>query len=109
MSKLPNLRDTYSGTMGDSNLRRRPNANDLDEYMQALNNPKPPVFETVERISNCQAWVVRDTANNMICLQSYYTIVSIKVGNGSKDLANYSSTTSRHQCYFRRWCSECEG
>ena len=109
MSKLPDFRNTYARTIGESNLRQRPNANDLSEYKHALNDPKPPVFETVERINNCQAWVVRDVANNMICLQSYYTIVSIKVGNGSKDLGNYSSTTSRHQSYFRDWCSKCEG
>lgn len=109
MSKLPDFRDRYSGTMGESNLRKRPKASDLDEYKHALNDPKPPVFETVERINNCQAWVVRDIANNMICLQSYYTIVSIKVGNCSKDLGKYSSTTSRHQYEFRRWCSKCEG
>ena len=105
-NKLPNYRDTYGGRAGDSDLRARPEPNDLSDYLKSLQDPKTPVFEEVERIRTTRAWVVRDTANHMICLQSYYTIVSVKVGDGSKDLANFSSTTSRQQCYFREWCED---
>ena len=92
--------------MGDSSLRKRPEPNDLDDYLKSLQEPKKPIFEEVERIRNTRSWVVRDTANKMICLQSYFTIVSVKVGDSSKDLANFSSTTSRQQCYFRDWCEK---
>ncbi len=105
-NKLPNYRDTYGGKIGDSTLRSRPEPNDLDDYLKHLQDPKTPVFEEVERIRNSSSWLVRDTANHMICLQSYFTIVSVKVGARSKDLANFSSTTARQQCWFMRWCSE---
>lgn len=105
-NKLPNYRDTYGGSMGDSNLRSRPEPNDLDDYIKSLQDPKTPVFEEVERIRNTRSWAVRDTANHMICLQSYFTIVSVKVGASSKDLANFSSTTSRQQYWFWQWCKE---
>ena len=104
--KLPNYRDSYGGQIGDSDLRARPNPNDLSDYLKSLQDPKTPVFEEVERIRNTRSWGVRDTANTMICLQSYFTIVSVKVGASSKDLANFSSTTSRQQCYFRQWCED---
>lgn len=105
-NKLPNYRDTYGGRAGDSDLRARPEPNDLSDYLKSLQEPKKPVFEEVERIRNTRSWVVRDTANKMICLQSYFTIVSVKVGATSKDLANFSSTTSKQQCYFREWCED---
>lgn len=105
-NKLPNYRDSYGGQIGDSNLRARPEPNDLSDYLKSLQEPKRPYFEEIERIRNTRSWVVRDTANHMICLQSYFTIVSVKVGATSKDLANYSSTTSKQQCYFREWCKD---
>ena len=105
-NKLPNYRDTYGGRAGDSDLRKRPKPNDLSDYLKSLQEPKTPIFEEVERINYTRSWVVRDIANHMICLQSYYTIVSVKVGDSSKDLANFSSTTSKHQCDFRQWCKE---
>lgn len=103
---LPNYRDSYGGQIGDSHLRARPEPNDLSDYLKSLQEPKTPRFEEVERIRNTRSWVVRDTANKMICLQSYYTIVSVKVGASSKDLANFSSTTSKQQCLFWRWCKD---
>lgn len=103
-NKLPNYRDSYGGQVGDSNLRKRPEPNDLSDYLKSLQDPKKPVFEEVERIRNTRSWVVRDTANKMICLQSYYTIVSVKVGATSKDLANFSATTSKQQWWFWDWC-----
>lgn len=105
-NKLPNYRDSYGGQAGESNLRKRPEPNDLSDYLKSVREPKTPVFEEIERIRNTRSWVVRDTANKMICLQSYFTIVSVKVGASSKDLANFSATTSRQQCYFREWCKD---
>ena len=105
-NKLPNYRDTYGGRTGDSDLRKRPMPNDFSDYLKSLQEPRTPIFEEVERIRNTRSWVVRDLANHMICLQSYYTIVSVKVGASSKDLAIFSSTTSRQQWYFREWCED---
>lgn len=63
-----------------------------------------PKFDHAEPIGSCQAWIVRDVANNVIALQSYNTIVSVCRGNGRKPvrLRRYSVTTSKHQCYFDR-------
>jgi hypothetical protein len=105
-NKLPNYRDTYGGHMGDSTLTKRPEPNALDDYIKSLQDPKTPKFEEVERIRNTRAWVVRDTANHMICLQSYFTIVAVKLGASSKDLANFSATTAKQQRYFMDWCRE---
>ena len=71
------------------------------EYLAALESPKRPVWEEICQIDSCQAWVVKDTANDVICLQSYYTIVSIKMGDEILDLGRWSNTTSRHQSKFR--------
>jgi len=74
-----------------------------EEYLEALESPKRPVWEEICQIDSCQAWVVKDTANDVVCLQSYYTIVSIKMGNEIHHLGRWSSTTSHHQSKFRRY------
>lgn len=79
-------------------------ATDYSLYLSNLQDPKTPVFEVVERIANKNAWVVRDTANGNICLQSYRTIVSMKVGDSTVDFGIFSNTTTRHQGDFRAWC-----
>ena len=48
---------------------------------------------------------VKDVANDLVCLQSYYTIVSVMIGDEAVDLGKWSPTTGRHQCEFRRWCA----
>lgn len=73
---------------------------ETSEYLSKLENPKEPVWELVEQIGNKQAWVVRDTANDILCLQSYHTIVSMKVGDEHVSLGHWSRTTSAHQSAF---------
>lgn len=69
---------------------------------------KEPHFELVEELDvgrgsfngAGQAWVVRDTANGLTCLQSYRTIVSVMLGGHVRHLGKWTRTTSRHQCRF---------
>ena len=81
-----------------------------DIYLSKLENPESPRWEPIMELNvgrgsfagAGQAWVVRDTANGIVCLQSYATIVSIYLGNGrTLDLDRWSRTTSRHQSAFR--------
>lgn len=82
------------------------------EYFKSLENPNHPKFELVEELEvghtgfdgSGHAWVVRDTENDVICLQSYLTIVSVKAGDDSVDLGKWSRTTTRHQFRFSAWC-----
>lgn len=76
---------------------------ETDEYLSRLENPKTPVWEEICQIDSCQAWVVRDTANDVVCLQSYNTIVSMKMGNEIVHLGKWSVTTSCHQGKFYRF------
>lgn len=75
---------------------------ETDEYLSRLESPKTPVWEEICQIDACQAWVVRDTANDVVCLQSYHTIVSMKMGDEIVELGKWSRTTSNHQ---RKFCS----
>jgi hypothetical protein len=77
---------------------------EIEKYIATLESPKTPVWKLVEPIGNKQAWVVRDVANGVVALQSYWTIVSVKMGDGSVDLGKWSPTTGSHQSAFRRWC-----
>ena len=77
---------------------------ETEKYMAMLESPKAPVWELVEALGNKQAWVVRDVANGVVALQSYWTIVSVKMGCEAVDLGKWSPTTGRHQYEFRRWC-----
>ena len=81
-----------------------------DIYLSNLENPQSPRWEVLEELEmggsgfsgSGHAWIVKDTVNGMICLQSYATIVSIYVGNGqTQDLGKWSPTTSRQQNRFR--------
>lgn len=81
---------------------RRYSITDTKAYLERLEYPATPVWEEVCQIDSCQAWVVRDTANGLVCLQSYSTIVSFKVGGETVHLGRWSNTTSRHQAKFAR-------
>lgn len=76
---------------------------ETEEYLSRLESPKTPVWEEICQIDSCQAWVVRDTANDVVCLQSYNTIVSMKMGNEIVHLGKWSPTTSHHQSKFHRF------
>ena len=72
------------------------------KYLERLQDPKQPVFRKVKALNtNGTAWVVEDTANGFICLQSYSTIVSFVVDGQVIDLGKWSVTTSKHQGQFR--------
>ena len=97
----------YGGTMGVGHMSFEP-ASDTKVYLEYLEDPKTPVFEKVCRLGHKNAWVVRDTANGLVCLQSYRTIVAIKNGSDSIDLGKFSVTTTSHQSKFSSWCRECK-
>ena len=81
-------------------------------YLNSLENPKNPKFELIGELDvgkgsfsgSGNAWVVRDTENGVVCLQSYATIVSVQTGSESVDLGKWSRTTSLHQRRFSSWC-----
>ena len=80
------------------------------DYAKLFNEEmfKYPQFELVEELdvgrgSFCgagHAWVVRDTANGLTCLQSYGTIVSVVLGGHVRHLGKWTKTTSFHQSRF---------
>ena len=76
---------------------------ETEAYLKQLENPKTPEWEVITQIDSCQAWVVKDTANDIVCLQSYNTIVSMVVGNEIVHLGKWSPTTSHHQSKFYRF------
>lgn len=80
----------------------------LSEYREFVEGYKTPVFVKVKRLGSGNCWVLRDTANGTIVLQSYRTVVGMKVGATSDtiEFAKYSNTTNKHQSKFRKWCSE---
>lgn len=84
-------------------MRQYAITNDSD-YLDALESPKTPVWELIEQLGSKQAWAVRDTANGIVCLQSYHTIVSYKAGDETVHLGRWSVTTSRHQSEFACRC-----
>lgn len=80
-------------------------ATDCRVYLEHLENGRSPEFEKICRIGSKNAWVVRDTVNNVICCQSYRTIVAMKVGDSAVDFGRWSMSTTRHQGDFRSWVS----
>lgn len=81
-------------------------ATDVRVYREHLENSLPPAFEKICRIGCKNAWVVRDYVNNIICLQSYRTIVAMKAGDTAVDFGRWSNSTTRHQSDFRSWVSK---
>ena len=80
-------------------------ATDVRVYREHLENSLPPAFEKICRFNSKNAWVVRDYVNHVICLQSYSTIVAMKVGDTAVDFGRWSNSTTRHQGDFRAWVS----
>lgn len=80
-------------------------ATDVRVYREHLENSLPPAFEKICRIGSKNAWVVRDYVNGNICLQSYRTIVAMKLGDTAVDFGRWSVTTTNHQSAFSSWCS----
>lgn len=77
----------------------------MSEYLDKLENPSTPEWELVKKLNtNDTAFVVRDTANGITCLQSYSTIVSMQAGAEDIRLGRWSVTTSKHQGMFGVWC-----
>lgn len=77
-------------------------------YLNKLENPEHPDFELVAELDVGRgsfngaghAWVVYDRANGVECLQSYGTIVSVRIGGQVEHLGKWTPTTSRHQCRY---------
>lgn len=74
------------------------------DYLAKIGSRNPRInWELVRQIGACQAWIVRDTANNRVCLQSYSTIVSYVTDTGTPvRLGKWTTTTSKHQTLFDR-------
>lgn len=75
---------------------------ETNAYTKATKITKQPKWEVVQQLGSKQAWVVKDVANGYTTLQSYNTIVSVKINNEVVDLGKWSRTTSKHQTLFRR-------
>lgn len=76
---------------------------DYSAYLNALNQPKTPVWGEPERLKRgTPAWKVRDTANGLTVLVSYNTVVSVWDGHEVRHLGKWSLTTSRHQRLFEQ-------
>ena len=81
-------------------------ASDVRVYREHLENSLPPAFAKICRFGQKNAWVVRDYVNNVICLQSYSTIVAMKAGNTAVSFGKWSMSTTNHQHLFETWCAE---
>lgn len=76
---------------------------DYSAYLNALNEPKTPVWGKPERLTRgTPAWKVMDTANELTVLVSYNTVVSVWDGRTVRHLGKWSNTTSRHQRLFEQ-------
>ena len=76
---------------------------DCRAYMDALNEPRTPVWGKPERLkAGTPAWKVVDTANGVTVLVSYNTVVSVRAGGECVNLGKWSSTTTRHQQLFAK-------
>lgn len=74
---------------------------DYGKYMEALDEPKRPEWDTPVRLKKgCPCWKVYDRANGVMCCVSYDTVVSIVRGGRVVRLGKWSMTTSRHQRLF---------
>ena len=90
---------------GEDSDMKQYSVKETEKYIEMLESPKTPKWELIEPIGNKQAWIVKDVANGLVCLQSYYTIVSVMIGDEAVELGKWSPTTGRHQYEFRRWCA----
>lgn len=85
-----------------------------ENYMSALEGANPPHWEVLEELplrgsftGAGHAWIVKDTANGVVALQSYRTIVSIYAGGGKvMHLGKWTPTTSRQQSRFDLYMAE---
>ena len=83
---------------------------EYSDYLRMLEQPRLPNFVLVGElevgrgsfVGAGNAWIVRDTENGIICLQSYSTIVSFKVGEKVIDCwSGKTRATTHHQNRFR--------
>lgn len=82
-----------------------------EEYRNQLaNNAKSPEWQflkqlelTSHHIGTNDAYIVKDVANGIVCLQSYATIVAVAYGTKTKNLAKWTPTTSWHQNEFEAY------
>jgi len=61
---------------------------------------------TPHQIGANSAYIVKDVANGVVCLQSYATIVAVAFGTKTKNLGYWTNTTSRHQNRFEAYMAE---
>ncbi len=79
-----------------------------EEYRKHLaENSKSPDWHflkqlelTSHHIGTNDAYIVKDMANGVVCLQSYSTIVAVAYGTKTKNLGKWTPTTSWHQNEF---------
>jgi ABC-type proline/glycine betaine transport system substrate-binding protein len=85
-----------------------------EEYRNQLaNNAKSPQWEFLKQLelTKCHigtndAYIVKDVANGIVCLQSYSTIVAVAYGKKTKNLAKWTPTTSWHQNEFEAYMAK---
>jgi hypothetical protein len=85
-----------------------------EEYRNQLaNNAKSPQWEFLKQLelTKCHigtndAYIVKDVANGIVCLQSYSTIVAVAYGKKTKNLAKWTPTTSWHQNEFAAYMAQ---
>ena len=85
-----------------------------EEYRKQLaNNAKSPEWQFLKQLelTKCHigtndAYIVKDVANGIVCLQSYSTIVAVAYGKKTKNLGNWTPTTSWHQNEFAAYMAE---
>ena len=85
-----------------------------DEYRKLLaENSQSPHWEFLKqlelsshRIGTNDAFIVKDVANGVVCLQSYGTIVAVAYGTKTKNLDKWTATTSWHQNEFAAYMEE---
>ena len=85
-----------------------------EEYREHLaENSKSPQWEflkqlelTSRHIGTNDAFIVKDVANGIVCLQSYATIVAVAYATKTKNLGKWTSPTSWHQNEFAAYMAE---
>lgn len=91
---------------------------ETQEYKATLaDNAESPHFVLLESLDVGRgsfrgaghAWIVKDIANGIVCLQSYATIVSVACGPTVRHLGKWSRTTSGHQSRFAAYMQEHAG
>ena len=96
----------YKGGVGFGRLPNLTEPTQLGDYKAHLEDGwKTPVFQRIHRIPNVNAWVLKDTANNIVVFQSYYTVVAMYMEDGSAvRFDRYSRTTDDHLRRCTYWC-----